>query len=129
MSFRFGCWLRGMQVRLSGKRPRPTAGIPLFARTTAQDPTRAAYVFGTPLNLNQCNDLYSAATRRRARRSGRQNHKTGLIHFVNNDCWRCQACHPGSDRVVNVARCVSSGLILYEALSNGSPPYNYNPTT
>ena len=30
---------------------------PRFASTASQDPARAAYVFGTPLSLNQCSDV------------------------------------------------------------------------
>jgi len=40
-----------------------------------------------------------------------------------------QACHSVSDLDVNVTRILSTGLILYKTCANGSPPYNYNPTT
>src|SRR5262249_61781854 len=34
------------------------AANPRFASTTSQDPAQAAYVFGTPLSLNQCSDVH-----------------------------------------------------------------------
>jgi hypothetical protein len=56
-------------------------------------------------------------------------YQTGLINFFNNGAWLYQACHSVSDRDVNVTRFLSTGLILHKEHSNGSAPYNYNPTT
>jgi hypothetical protein len=43
-------------------------GISQFAKSTVQDPTQAAHVFGTSTSLNQCND--STCCRTPTRRSG-----------------------------------------------------------
>jgi hypothetical protein len=50
-------------------------------------------------------------------------YKTTLINFVSTGDVLCQACHSVSDLEVNVTHCLSTGLILYEAHSNGMLPY------
>ena len=102
------------------------AANPRFASTTSQDPTQAAYVFGTPLSLNQCSDVYVLPHADPSLWPAR--YKTTLINFVSTGGALCQACHSVSDLEVNVTRCLSTGLILYEAHSNGMLPYIDDPT-
>jgi uncharacterized repeat protein (TIGR01451 family) len=102
------------------------AGIPQFSGTV-QDPTKAAYVFGTPLDLNQCNDVYVLPHADPSQWPA--SYKTSLLTFLNNGGWLFQECHSVSDFDVNVAHLLSSGLILYKNHKSGTPPYNYNPST
>ena len=103
------------------------AGIPQFASPANHDPTKAAYVFGTPLDLSQCNDVYVLPHADPSQWPA--SYKNALVNFVNQGGWLYQACHSVSDLAVNVTNFLSTGLILYKSHSNGTPPYNYNPTT
>ena len=76
------------------------AGIPQFASTTSQDLTQAAYVFGTPLSLNQCNDVYVLSHADPSLWPA--SYKTALINFVDNGGWLYQGCHSVSELDVNV---------------------------
>jgi hypothetical protein len=101
------------------------ADIPRFASTTSQDSTRAGLVFGTPLSLNQCDDVYMLSHAGPSPRPA--SYKKSLINLVNSGGWLCQACHSGYDLDVNVTHFLSTGLILYESHSNGTLPYNSKP--
>jgi uncharacterized repeat protein (TIGR01451 family) len=105
------------------------AGIPQFPGTV-QDPTKAAYTFGTPLDLNQCNDIYVLPHADPSQWPA--SYKTALFNFLENGGWLYQACHSVSDLDVNggpLAHLLSSGLILFKNHKAGTPPYNYNPST
>jgi uncharacterized repeat protein (TIGR01451 family) len=102
------------------------AGIPQFS-STIQNPTQAAYIFGTPLSLNQCNDIYVLPHADPSKWPA--NYKTALLNFINNGGWLYQQCHSVSDLDNSVAHLLSSGLILYKNHKAGTPPYNYNPST
>jgi hypothetical protein len=100
------------------------AGIPQYAGTI-HDPSTAAYVFGNPTDLSQCNDIY--AVRHADPSQWPQSYKTALNNFVNQGGRLSQACHPVSDMDVNVTRFLDTGLILYKSHKNGTPPFNDNP--
>jgi hypothetical protein len=97
------------------------AGIPQFASTTSQDPTQAAHVFGTPLSLNQCNDVYVLPLADPSPRPA--SYKTALINFVNNNGgWLYGACHSLSVLDVNVSHFLGTGSDLDKVRSNDPSP-------
>jgi hypothetical protein len=70
-----------------------------FAGTAVQDPTQAAYVFGNPKSLNQCNDVYVLHADPLQWPASSQ---TALTNFVASGGWLYHVCRLISELDVDV---------------------------